>query len=361
MSSDQNYEWCLIESDPGVFTELLRGFGAKGVQVEEMYELNQRTLDKLKPMHGLIFLFKVIPGSDYSDGTLLQDEKILSEIFFAKQIVKNACGTQALISILMNCNHEDLQIGQALTEYKEANKCADAHTRGIALANNETIRTVHNSFAPQDLALREGYNRNQSSYHFTSYFPFAGRVIEMDGRKEGPYDLGPIGAGEDWRLLACSAISKRMRKYHGRDIDFNVLALISDQLAIHTARLEMAVQHKDETPWLISSLHELIDDEKDKMEQYKKDNIRRRHQYLPLIMDILTALAEQGKLVERFEVAKLKSVRHSYMIRSSHDGSSSDGSSSMGSSSSSSSSSSQRSSSTAEINTERESSEEDMD
>ena len=81
---DSAGNWCLIESDPGVFSEMLKNFGVENVQVEEIYSLDADQFRDLKPVYGLIFLFKWVKDEN-PQGSLVKDSRI-QEIFFAKQV-----------------------------------------------------------------------------------------------------------------------------------------------------------------------------------------------------------------------------------------------------------------------------------
>lgn len=61
-------------------------------------------------VHGLIFLFKFVKEEEAS-GEIVQDSR-LDKIFFAKQVIQNACATQAILSVLLNVEHPDIKLGK---------------------------------------------------------------------------------------------------------------------------------------------------------------------------------------------------------------------------------------------------------
>ncbi|KAJ8672776.1 hypothetical protein QAD02_004036 [Eretmocerus hayati] len=301
--SDAAGNWCLIESDPGVFTELIREFGVKGVQVEELYSLDDDQFDNLKPIHGLIFLFKWVQDDEPS-GTVVTDSR-LDKIFFAKQVINNACATQAIISVLLNCKHSDISLGPNLEELKSFCQSFDANMRGLALSNSDVIREVHNSFARQTLFEFENKQaaKDDNVFHFISYVPIDGKLYELDGLKEGPIDLGPCEAGDQWVQAAKPIIEKRIKKYNEGEIHFNLMAIVSDRKVLYERQKSLTTDADE-----IARLQSLIDEEIWKSKRYKMENIRRKHNYLPLIMEVLKVLAKEGKLKPLYQKAKERAL-----------------------------------------------------
>jgi len=303
--------WCLIESDPGVFTELIRGFGVDGVQVEELWSLSPEDYEPLKPIHGLIFLFKWLPGHD--EGGVVVPDNGLTDIFFAKQVINNACATQAILSVLLNCNHSDVKLGKTLSDFKEFTASFDASMKGLTLSNSDTVRQVHNSFAKQQMFELDQKlaQKDEDVYHFIAYVPINGRLYELDGLKNGPIDRGEIPADQNWVKFAKPVIETRINKYAEGEIHFNLMAIISDkkkayekQLVELTKNIENSSMETDTAQVEIDYLKRLIEDEENKMKRYRVENIRRKHNYLPLIMEVLKTLAESGELVKLVEKEK---------------------------------------------------------
>lgn len=58
--------------------------GVEGVQVEEIYSLDEEQFRELKPVYGLIFLFKWVHDEN-PQGSLVQDARV-QDMFFAKQV-----------------------------------------------------------------------------------------------------------------------------------------------------------------------------------------------------------------------------------------------------------------------------------
>uniref|UniRef100_A0A1I7TNT2 Ubiquitin carboxyl-terminal hydrolase n=1 Tax=Caenorhabditis tropicalis TaxID=1561998 RepID=A0A1I7TNT2_9PELO len=303
--------WCLIESDPGVFTEMLHGFGADGLQVEELYSLDD---DKalMKPVYGLIFLFKYRQGEEATGTPSAQPG-----IFFAQQVIQNACATQALINLIMNIDDPDVKIGELLTQYKEFAADMEPETRGMCLSNSEEIRTVHNSFSRQTLfEIDVKGGAPEDNYHFVTYVPIGGKVFELDGLREHPLEVATVKAGGDWVEAVRPIIQQRMVKHSEGEITFNLMALVPNRKQKYQEMLESLLLANDnnknnELYEQIADINKAIEEEDRKMATYRKENARRRHNYTPFIIQLLKILAKEGKLVplveKAYETAKERS------------------------------------------------------
>lgn len=106
-------------------------------------------------------------------------------------------------------------------------------------------------------------------------------------------------------------------RYSEGEIHFNLMAVVSDRQMIYQRQIdalksqgesEDADMESEATQSEIARLRLLIDDEIAKKKRYKVENIRRKHNYLPLIVELLKMLAEQGQLLPIYEKAKLRAL-----------------------------------------------------
>lgn len=296
--------WTTIESDPGVFTELIQQFGVKGVQVEEFYDIEQSSFDKAKPIYGLIFLFKW--QKDEKDNR--QPDPKADHVFFAKQVINNACATQAIINVLLN--RSDLELGPELTKFKQFAEPLPSDIRGMAMQNSAVLRTVHNSFARPDPF--EAFHENRKddddddeAFHFVGYVPVADVVYELDGLKGGPIKVGEVKDGKDWLEVARGALQERISRYQAKEVRFNVMGLVKNKKEVATAELKDlesklaaagAGAGAADIKTQITAVKERIAIEDERFAAWKAENIRRRHNYVPFAYALLKTLSEKGKL-----------------------------------------------------------------
>lgn len=299
--------WCTIESDPGVFTEMLTSIGVRGVQVEELYSLDRDALRSLEPIHGLVFLFHY--GGEvggYRAGELCDPAP--SGMFFARQVITNACATQAILSIVLNARAIDTS--ESLKSLRSFCTSIDSVSAGMALSNSAEIRDAHNSFAPpMHFALDEQATATEDAFHFVSYIPFNGHLYELDGLQPGPRDHGACDK-DSWLDLAATVLTARIAAFAASEIRFNLLAITDDMTARYRTRV--AALQDANLPAELAAAEDALAAEQRKRERWRRENARRRCNFLPFIVEALKFAASEGALDDAVKTAteeKQKALR----------------------------------------------------
>ncbi|KAJ1610617.1 ubiquitin C-terminal hydrolase [Cryptosporidium canis] len=366
-------DWCTIESDPGVFTELVERYGVKGVQFAEIYDYSNTGMDfiiqEYGNIYGIIFLFKIT--DKYKEIHFAQPTEAPPGMFYAHQVINNACATQAILSIILN--RQDIDIGPHLEEFKNFSSSFDPMTKGLVIGNSEVLRTAHNSFRPISSLEVSGPDSSDSkgdAFHYICYIPFENYVYELDGLTTGVVNLGcpkidnsdkvssekSISALYDmpdiWVSRAMEEVQRRIELQNEgqsqNEIRFSLLAVVPDKIYVTEKKIKLLKARKqanivkllsiggelnidseslsddevesDDLEALMSSIPDdinllqteiaritqeirenlsIIQNEKYTRDIWKKENERRRHDFLPFLLTLLRHASKKGLLMKK--------------------------------------------------------------
>ena len=285
--------WDTIESDPHIFTHLLRDLGVKGTEVVELLgldELSAPIQPGIKAVTGLIFLFKFVPNLPLSRPATSPKA---AEMYFARQTAHNACATQALINLLLN-KRDAVPIGPLLGEFYEMTSFLDPTTRGDAIAQHAQLRTIHNAYSPYvhiKNVLTKVAPSSADAFHFVTFFHANGALWELDGLQAGPICHAECDA-ENWQQKAIEVLTRRIEAISALDnngIQFNLMAVVPE-------RVELLQKQAVEEPMTADECTAHIQQIQSDLDEGTVEVTRRKHNYLPMINALLQTMAAEGDL-----------------------------------------------------------------
>lgn len=323
------------------------------------------------PIFGLIFLYKWRPD-ELRDGLPLPDPapvnphpEQLHSIFFANQVINAAAVTQAIVTILMNIEVPGVKLGPKLTEFKSYCAHLDPGLSALAIHNSTFIRDSHLKVSrPPPSPAADGLGPppprpgevDEDVYHFITWVPVATpsgtlAVYELDSLQDAPLYLGEVPSaaaappppplpvptgdaeadaeaetramaaaaavrppGTSWLIPAAARLRAYAEVYAVAEVRHSVLGVVANRVAALTAErqtirereMEGAAREGDEEREA-DILHRLLVEE-ERSSGWAAESARRRHDYMPFLIETLKLLASKGELTALIDAALLEAL-----------------------------------------------------
>lgn len=136
----------------------------------------------------------------------------------------------------------------------------------------------------------------------------------QDGLKEGPIKLADLSEQGEWLDKVIPAIQSRIERHASNEIRFSLMAVCKDRRQVAREKAEQARQERDRLQSLLqsgdslpegftdtnavrarvselddemSTMSEQVQAEEEKRLSWRKENVRRKHNYIPFIFNFL--------------------------------------------------------------------------
>ncbi|KAL7413113.1 hypothetical protein BDY24DRAFT_390627 [Mrakia frigida] len=197
--------WIPLESSPEVFNSYAKslGFPTTDSSFVDIWGLDADLLSFVpQPVKAVLLLFPTTKERSIrnkeaeKNGEIVLDSRKGEEgdVMWIPQTIGNACGTMGLLHALGNAGVEIPSDAPLYSFFDEARKVSPA-ARTELLSTSPLLARAHTSAssAGQTLLREEDHSTN---LHFIAFVQGRGkdgslRVVELDGNRAGPIDLGP--------------------------------------------------------------------------------------------------------------------------------------------------------------------------
>ncbi|XP_068602403.1 ubiquitin carboxyl-terminal hydrolase isozyme L3 [Brachionichthys hirsutus] len=221
--------WLPLEANPEVMTKFVNCLGMKpSWQFGDVFGLDPEPLSMVpRPVCAVLLLFP--ETENYETFKKEEQERLksqgqeISNVYFMKQTIGNACGTIGLIhAIANNLAHLEFEAGSALRKFVNETVSMTPEEKAAFLEKDESIRVAHESSAQEGQT--EAPSRDEKvNLHFVAFVNVGGHLYELDGRKSFPIVHGKTS--EDTLLEDAVEVCKAFMKRDPQEVSFTIIAL----------------------------------------------------------------------------------------------------------------------------------------
>ena len=224
--------WVPLESNPEVFTRYAQSLGAnESVSFCDVYGLDEDLLAMVpRPVYALSLLIPSTAAKvmrvKFSDKTVKDTSNYPEKLWYTFQKVGNACGTVAMMHILANTQpnflEDDSNFGSFVAKTRE-NTPAE---RSELMEKSDELAAVHDTFAGQGSTAPPASADEKVDEHFVALLPFNGKLVELDGAKEGPVVHCESGVTDDNFLAEAAKVCQQYMEASEGSLKFAITALV---------------------------------------------------------------------------------------------------------------------------------------
>lgn len=221
--------WLPLEANPQIFNEYAQTLGMpSNLSFHDVLSKEDWALEMLPPQCvAMIMLYPLTENQEaHRREEAVAGPRIESQdLWFTTQTVGNACGTVGMLHIMMNLNVDFLNVS-FFKEFREKTNGQTPEERAAALMDDEAMESAHKSLSLSGQSTVPNL-QDEINTHFTSFVPYQGRLVELDGRKDFPVDHGPTSPGTF--LKDCIRVIDGFMERDPDEVRFQMMALCVNQ------------------------------------------------------------------------------------------------------------------------------------